>query len=55
MGGGGGQADPISKFQYQLLLVIDMHMKMLGFKFEQNRTISEEFNFLRDGAWDPHL
>ena len=33
-------------------------MKMLGFKFEQNRTISEEFYFLRGeggGATGPHL
>ena len=27
--------------------MLGKHMKMLGFKFEQNRTISEEFDFLR--------
>ena len=26
---------------------LTQHMKMLGFKFEQNRTVSEEFDFLR--------
>ena len=34
------------------------HMKMFSFKFEQNRTISEEFNFLKGegvGARGPHL
>ena len=49
-GAGGGKVTNSCKF------IIGKHLKMLLFKFQQNRTINEEFNFLggREEERGPH-
>ena len=45
----GGKRTPISKFLSQTIIV-GTHMKLLGFKFQQNRTINEKFDFFEGGG-----
>ena len=45
----GFKGAPIHKFLSQLLLVFGKHMKMLCFKFHQNCTLNEEFDFFEGG------
>ena len=55
-GGVGTEATPI--YLNYNIIIIGKHMKTSGFKFEQNRTISEEYDFLSgEGgrAKSPHL
>ena len=46
--GGREQDDPHSWIW--ISIIIGKHMQMFRFKFQQNRTINEQFNFLRGGG-----
>ena len=45
---------PIRKtpFINLMSIIIDKHVEMFCFKFQQNRTINKEFDFLRGGGVD---
>ena len=44
---GGGVASGLHSKIVKISIIIGKHMQMFCFKFQQNRTINEEFDFLR--------